>query len=97
MRNSGELTPDLLHAISRQHVPSSTYMQVSISGVRISSPRSTPVAVLFCCTLPGAYRNRRTLRYFPPLAARTPGNSGPNSHIDLTLLPMSECIARRYN
>ena len=89
----GTRTPGLLHAISRQHIHSSTYVQVSVSGRAYQSSQiqagcgtfllyspGYPAGVHGCCGTSGHLHSYS-------------GNSGPNSRIDLTLLSMSGRVA----
>jgi hypothetical protein len=69
----GIRTPDLLHAICRQHVHSSTYAQASVSGRAYQSPRIHAGGGTFLLYSPGCPgRSPRTLRYLRPPAFASP-------------------------
>jgi hypothetical protein len=72
----GIRTPDLLHAISRQHVHSSTYVQVSVSGRPYQSSQIQAGCGTFLLYSPGCPRQEPADVAVPPATCiRTPGNS----------------------
>jgi hypothetical protein len=85
----GDLNPGLLHAISRQHVHSSTYVQASVSGRPYQSPRIHAGCGTFLLYSPRLPRQEPADVAVPPATRiRIPGNSGPSARIDFS----EECL-----